>query len=194
MVWLSGRRWLAPVILTALAVVAVLSPSVGDRLERLTSNDSVVAGSESAFGWRWNHWVDVYHLAGDNPVTGVGPRIVEQELPGHQPPHNDYLRAFVEYGALGFVAYVALLASLVGLALGAHRRASGIDARTVALAFVGIVTALVVTSVAANVLGQIVLLWYVFALAAAAAWVARHHRVARSEGASVSLAGWPSSR
>jgi hypothetical protein len=42
---------------------------------------------------------------------------------------------------------------------------------------VGVVSAFVVASAAANLLGQVVLLWYVFALAASAAWVARHHAV-----------------
>jgi O-antigen ligase len=190
MVWLSGRRWLSPVILVALLGAAVLSPSVGNRVERLMSRNAVVAGSESALGWRWSHWVDVYHLAEDNPVTGIGPDVVARRLPDHQPPHNDYLRAFVEYGVLGFGAFVGLLATLVLSAVSALRRASGLDAKSVALAFVGVVTTLVVTSVAANVLGQIVLLWYVFALAAAGAWVARHHRIASSDEPTASSARW----
>ena len=191
MAWIAGRRWVVPVVLVAALAAAVLSPSVGDRLERLTTSNPVVTGSDSAFGWRWDHWVDVYRLAGDNPITGVGPAVVERRLPNHQPPHNDYLRAFVEYGVVGLLAYVGLLVSLVGLAIGAHRRAEGTTARTVALAFVGVITAVVVTSVAANLLGQVVLLWYVFALAGAAAWVSRHRRV-KTPSSGVRLAGWPS--
>ena len=100
--------------------------------------------------------------------------MVVLRLANGQPPHNDYLRAFVELGVVGLVAYLALLASLVGVAVGALRQARGPSARTVALAFAGVVAAFVVTSAAANLLGQVVLLWYVFAVAGAAAWVARH--------------------
>ena len=77
-------------------------------------------------------------------------------------------------GVVGLVAFVALLAALIGVAARANRRAQGARARTVALAFVGVITAFVVSSIAANLLGQVVILWYVFALAGAAAWVARH--------------------
>jgi O-antigen ligase len=177
MAWAAGRQRLVPVIVVGLAGAALLSPSVGDRLERLTDANPGVAGSEPALGWRWDHWQDVYRLAGDNPITGIGPGVVERRVANHQPPHNDYLRAFVEYGAAGFVTYVGLLVALVVTAVGARRVAEGIRARTVALAAVGVVTALVITSVAANLLGQVVLLWYVFALVAAASWVLRHHRV-----------------
>ena len=67
--------------------------------------------------------------------------------------------------------------ALVGIAVAAWRRARGSRSTTVALAFVGVVSSFVVTSVAANLLGQVVLLWYVLALAAAAAWVGRHGAV-----------------
>jgi hypothetical protein len=70
-----------------------------------------------------------------------------------------------------------VLVALVGVAAGAWRRARGTRAATVAQGFVGVVTAFVITSVAANLLGQVVLLWYVLALAAAAAWVGRHGAV-----------------
>jgi O-antigen ligase len=177
MAWAAGRRWLVPIIVAALVAAALLSPSVGERLERLTDANPGVTGSEPALGWRWDHWQDVYRLAGDNPVTGIGPGVVERRVANHQPPHNDYLRAFVEYGVVGFVTYLGLLAALVMTAVRARGVAEGNRARTVALAAVGVVTALVVTSVAANLLGQVVLLWYVFAVVAAAGWVARHHRI-----------------
>jgi O-antigen ligase len=188
MAWAAGRRWLVPIIAIALVAAALLSPSVADRLERLTDSNPGVAGSEPALGWRWDHWKDVYRLAADNPVTGVGPGVVERRVANHQPPHNDYLRAFVEYGAVGLVTYLGLLGSLVVTAIRARRVGEGSSARTVALAAVGVVTALVVTSVAANMLGQVVLLWYVFALVAAAGWVVRHQRV---HGADMQVAGWP---
>ena len=177
MLWVAGRRRLVPVLVVALVAFAALSPDVGHRIDQLTSSNPNVAGSESGVSWRWGQWADVAAMAGTNPVTGIGPGVVELRLVNHQPPHNDYLKALVELGVVGLLAFLAQLVALVGLAVGANRRGEGPQARTIALAFAGVVTALIVASAAANLLGQVVILWYVYALAAAAAWVGRHGSV-----------------
>jgi O-antigen ligase len=186
MAWVARRRWLVPVFVALAVVFAATSPSVGHRLDQLTAANTAVSGSESGLDWRLGHWADVAKLTARNPLTGIGPDVVVRRIADHQPPHNDYLRALVELGVVGFVAYVGLVAALIGIAVGAQRRAEGARARIVALACVGVITAYVVSSFAANLLGQVVLLWYVFALAAAAAWVARHGRV--GSGGATSLA------
>jgi O-antigen ligase len=177
MLWVAGRRRLVPVLVVLLVALVSLTPDVGHRIEQLTSSNPNVAGSESGLSWRWGQWADVAAMAGSNPVTGIGPGVVEQRLMNHQPPHNDYLKALVELGVVGLLAFLGQLAALVGLAVGANRRGEGPQARTIALAFAGVVAALIVASAAANLLGQVVILWYVYALAAAAAWVGRHGSV-----------------
>jgi O-antigen ligase len=157
-----------------LAAAALASPDVDRRIDQLTTPNAAVSGAESGFGWRLGQWSDVIDLADRNPVTGIGPDVVAARLANGQPPHNDVLRALVEMGILGLTAYMAVLVALVGVAVGAWRRAREPRSTTVALAFGGVVSAFVVTSLAANLLGQVVLLWYVLALAAAAAWVSRH--------------------
>ena len=174
MLWVAGRRRLLPALVLVLAAAAVVSPDVDRRIDQLTTPNAAVSGSESGFGWRLGQWSDVIDLADRNPVTGIGPDVVAARLANGQPPHNDVLRALVEMGILGLAAYTAVLVALVGVAVGAWRRAREARSTTVALAFVGVVSAFVVTSLAANLLGQVVLLWYVLALAAAAAWVSRH--------------------
>jgi O-antigen ligase len=177
MLWVAGKRRLVPALIVLLVAFAALSPDVGHRIDQLTSPNPNVIGSESGVGWRWGQWADVAAMAGTNPITGIGPGVVEQRLVNHQPPHNDYLKALVELGVVGLLAFLAQLAALVGLAVGANRRGEGPKARTIALAFAGVAAALVVASAAANLLGQVVILWYVYALAAAAAWVGRHGSV-----------------
>ena len=177
MLWVAGRRWLLPALVLLLIAAAVVAPDVGRRIDQLTTPNAAVSGSESGFGWRLGQWSDVVDLADRNPVTGIGPDVVAARLANGQPPHNDVLRALVEMGILGLAAYAAVLVALVGIAVTAWRRARGPRSTTVALAFVGVVSSFVVTSVAANLLGQVVLLWYVLALAAAAAWVSRHGAV-----------------
>ena len=174
MLWAAGRHRLVPALIAVLVALAAFSPGVGHRIDQLSSPNAGVNGSESGLQWRLGQWADVTRLADSNPVTGIGPDVVARRLLNGQPPHNDFLRAFVEMGVVGLVAFVVLLAALIGVAARANRRAQGARARTVALAFVGVITAFVVSSIAANLLGQVVILWYVFALAGAAAWVARH--------------------
>jgi putative inorganic carbon (HCO3(-)) transporter len=182
MLWLAGKRRVVPVVVVVLLALAVLSPAVSHRIDQLTTSNPTVVGSESGVAWRWSQWADVARMSGTNPVTGIGPGVVELRLVNHQPPHNDYLKALTETGVLGLLAFVATLTALVGVAVGAHRRAVGVPARTIALAFGGVVSGLIVASGAANLLGQVVILWYVYALAAAAAWVGRHGEVRTEPG------------
>jgi len=185
MLWVAGKRRLVPALIVLLVAVAALSPNVGHRIDQLTSSNPNVVGSESGVSWRWGQWADVAAMAGSNPITGIGPGVVEKRLVNHQPPHNDYLKALVELGVVGLLAFLAQLAALVGLAVGANRRGEGPQARTIALAFAGVAAALIVASAAANLLGQVVILWYVYALAAAAAWVGRHGSVRPDPGRAV---------
>jgi O-antigen ligase len=177
MLWVARRRWLLPALAVALVAVVLVSPDVGRRIDRLTTPNATITGSETGFGWRLGQWGDVLDLVHRNPVTGVGPDGVAAALANGQPPHNDVLRALAEMGILGLATYTAVLVALVGVAVGARRRAAGPRSTTIALAFAGVVSAFVVTSLAANLMGQVVLLWYVLALAAAAAWVGRHGAV-----------------
>ena len=132
MLWVAGKRRLVPALIVLLVAFAALSPDVGHRIDQLTSPNPNVIGSESGVGWRWGQWADVAAMAGTNPITGIGPGVVEQRLVNHQPPHNDYLKALVELGVVGLLAFLAQLAALVGLAVGANRRGEGPQARTIA--------------------------------------------------------------
>ncbi len=130
MVWVLGRRWLVPIIVIVLLVFAAATPQVGHRLDQLTTSNAAVPGSESGADWRLGQWADVARLGRDNPVTGIGPDVVALRLSNHQPPHNDYLRAFVELGLVGLVAYLGVLGTFIGVAVRAQRRAVGARART----------------------------------------------------------------
>ena len=177
MLWIARRRWLLPALAVALIAAVLMLPDVGRRIDRLTTPNATVSGSETGLGWRLGQWGDVLDLVDRNPVTGVGPDGVAAALANGQPPHNDVLRALAEMGILGLATYTAVLVALVGVAVTARRRAAGQRSTTIALAYAGVVSAFVMTSLAANLLGQVVLLWYVLALAAAAAWVGRHGAV-----------------
>jgi putative inorganic carbon (hco3(-)) transporter len=116
----------------------------------------------------------VLPLANSSPVTGIGLTSTQFATDEAKQPHNDFVRAYVETGLIGLGAYLAVLVALVALGLRAVRVSPpGTLDRGVAVGFLGCAVAFVAVSLAANVLSNVVLLWYLFAFAAAASFVAR---------------------
>ncbi|HEY3240094.1 MAG TPA: O-antigen ligase family protein, partial [Acidimicrobiia bacterium] len=157
----------------ALVVLAV--PSLSARFGDLGGSESQDTGvPESSLTWRLNYWQQVLPLARQNPVTGIGLAQTQRLTDNQQPPHNDYVRAYVETGLVGFSAYLLLLWMLVSTgrhALAAAPRAS-LD-RAVAAGFYGCAVAFVAVSIVANVFSNVVTLWYFATFAGAAAAVLR---------------------
>jgi putative inorganic carbon (HCO3(-)) transporter len=89
-------------------------------------------------------------------------------------PHNDFIRAYVETGLVGLFAYVAMLVSLVLLGRRAIRRTrKGTFERGVAAGFLGCAVAFIAVSFVANVISNVVNLWYFIAFAACASAIVK---------------------
>ncbi len=94
----------------------------------------------------------VKRLVGLGP--GMGLVLSERGYGLSTPPHNDYLRALVEYGVIGLVVFVVLLVIMwvfgyrTWRAAAAYQRASGIS-----LAFFALSTAFPIMSLTDNVFG-----------------------------------------
>ena len=114
--------------------------------------------------WRLHYWTEVIPLANANPVTGIGLASTQYETDAAKQPHNDFIRAYVETGLVGLVFYVCMLVALVGNARRAVQRAprgtleSGVAAGALACA-----VCFVLGSMAANVMSNVVSLWYLVA-------------------------------
>jgi len=168
-------------LLLTLAVVAVCAlvamPSLSSRFSSLGNSASApgVSGpSGNSLAWRLSYWSQVLPLANSNPVTGIGLNMTQYNTDAAKQPHNDFIRAYVEMGILGFGAYVFMLASLVGLGRRAIRAGPrGTLDRGIAVGFLGCAIAFVAVSAAANVMSNVVTLWYLFSFAAAASAVVR---------------------
>ncbi len=94
-------------------------------------------------------------------------------LSGEKQPHNDFVRAYVEMGAIGLTAYVILLYALGRVAVrGVKYARAGLE-RGIGVGFAACTVAFVLVSLGANVMSQAVVLWYFFAFAACAAAVAK---------------------
>jgi putative inorganic carbon (hco3(-)) transporter len=163
------------VTLVALSIAALLL--IPQFSARFTDLAEVGPGGQplgNSLAWRIGYWTEVLPLANSNPVTGIGLNSTQLITDEAKQPHNDFIRAYVETGLLGLGAYLAVLIALLGLGGGAVRASPpGSFERGVAAGFLGCAVAFVAVSVAANVLSSVVLLWYLFAFAAAAAFVAR---------------------
>ncbi|MEV0731400.1 O-antigen ligase family protein [Polymorphospora sp. NPDC050346] len=169
-----SRRMLVGLVVVAVAGVALL-PAVGERFAQITQARSVGGGpTGNTLEWRVAYWTDIVTLANRNPVTGIGPNMTQRETAEAKKPHNDFLRAYVETGVLGLLAYLAMIVLTLHTARQALRRAPpGSLDRGIAVGFAGCAVAFVAVSAASNVISNVVTLWYLFAFAAAASAVAR---------------------
>lgn len=169
----ARRWWVVGALLVAVVVVAVAVPSTVARFADVGRADRPGGDPSNSLTWRVRYWDRSLDLFTENPVTGVGLGMVAERLPEGVPPHNDYVRALVETGVLGVAAYLALFASLGVTARRALQRAGPGLERGIATGFTGVVVAVALLAVTANVLTQVVILWYLAALVGLATWVAR---------------------
>jgi putative inorganic carbon (hco3(-)) transporter len=103
--------------------------------------------------------------------------MTERQTEEEKQPHNDFLRAYVETGLIGLVAYLAMIVALVATGIGAVRASPRHSfERGVGAGFLGCALAFIAVSVAANVISNVVTLWYLFAFAAAASAVVWQQR------------------
>jgi O-antigen ligase len=183
----QSKRIIAALLIAGLAGLLVV-PSLSGRFTDLTQYQSkqVAMHGDSSSGnslaWRLSYWTEVLPLANKNPVTGIGLKMTQYSTDKAKQPHNDFIRAYVETGIIGFAAYVFMIFSLIGIGRKAVRAVPehSLD-RGVAAGFLGCAVAFVAVSLVANVISNVVNLWYLFAFAAAAASIVRRRSVEDAE-------------
>jgi putative inorganic carbon (HCO3(-)) transporter len=169
---LQSKRMLLGVILFVVCALLVV-PQLSSRFTSLTENLSASddpAGNTLA--WRLDYWSEVLALAKRNPVTGIGLGMTSRATKAEKQPHNDFLRAYVETGLIGLGAYIAMLVALLVMGIRAVRASPrGSFGRGIGAGFLGCTLAFIASSLSANVISNVVTLWYLFAFAAAASAV-----------------------
>jgi putative inorganic carbon (hco3(-)) transporter len=175
----QSKRLLFGLVVAALCAL-LLVPQLSSRFTSVTDLSGVGGQpTGNSLAWRINYWTEVLPLANANPVTGIGLNMTQYNTDAAKQPHNDFIRAYVEMGVLGFGAYLAMLIALVGLGRRAVRASPPrtLD-RGVAAGFLGCAVAFVAVSASANITSNVVSLWYLFTFAAAASGVVLRHRQA----------------
>jgi putative inorganic carbon (hco3(-)) transporter len=162
------------VLVVALACALLLVPQLSSRFTSLASAGGAGPTSNNSLTWRLDYWTQVLPLANENPVTGIGLDQTQFNTDQAKQPHNDFIRAYVETGVVGLLAFLAMLAALLVQGTRAVRasppRSLG---RAIGAGFLGCAVAYVAVSAAANVVSNVVMLWYLFTFAAAAGAVVR---------------------
>ena len=173
-----SRAILVSVVVAVLAATVAV-PSLGARFSEIGTSSTAGGGpTGNTLEWRLNYWTEVLPLANANPVTGIGLNVTQYQTDAAKQPHNDFIRAYVETGVLGLATYIAMLAAMVGNARRAVQRSRrGTFDRGVAAGALGCAWCYILTSLAANVMSNVVSLWYLVTFTAAAAYVARRHTV-----------------
>lgn len=180
---LQSKKLILGLFLAGLLAVALI-PQLGSRFTQLAEPSESSTHTGNSLEWRLEYWGEVVTLARRSPLWGIGLGQTQRITEAQKQPHNDVLRAFVETGLLGLAGYLLSLAAMARvayLALAAtapNRRATSIR-RGVAVGFAGCVVAFISVSLVANVITNVVNLWYFLTFAAAASCVARSNERTR---------------
>lgn len=168
-----GRRWLLLAMTLVTIAVAPFVPAVGERLADLDEGPTLRGTPGNSLTWRLDYWQTVVEVGEGRRATGVGLGVVSELTDSGREPHNDFVRSFVELGAIGLAAYLGFL-----LVMGWQVRTTLIRTqseteppglpRCLAEGFAGLFAAYLIESVTGNPMTQLILLSYVVALALAA--------------------------
>ena len=173
-VGLLQTRKLLLLLPAGLALVPVVAPSVLQRLADLQREETLSGTPGNSLLWRVDHWGELLRHTTGHELLGLGPG--EADFLGDEvlPPHNDFVRMFVETGLAGLVAYVALLVAIVVLLRRAltHPAVTGLG-RGLVVAASAATAAFVVNSIGGNLISQLAILLYFFTLLGLASAVLR---------------------
>ena len=175
--FMGRRRLMLGLMVAGIMVSLVALPSIAGRFADLGSSTSAAGYASNSLSWRFDYWGDVFPLADKDPITGIGLNMSSYETSQQKEPHNDFLRAYVETGVIGTIAYLALLLSMILVARDSMRftkRRPWSYERSISVGFAACVIAFLVISLVSNVITEVIVLWYYVAFAAAAYAVTRY--------------------
>jgi putative inorganic carbon (HCO3(-)) transporter len=164
---------------SALLAVALV-PGLGARFAAVGAEQQLPGGPETgnSLEWRLTYWAQVLPLANSSPVTGIGLNMTQYQTSAAKQPHNDFIRAYVEIGVTGFLAYVAMHIFLLRNGILAIRNSiRGTFEHGVATGALGCAVCFLLGSAGANVMSNVVSLWYLMAFSAAGSYIARRNPV-----------------
>jgi O-Antigen ligase len=162
----QGKRAIAVAGLVLIGVL-LLAPSTAARFADLEHEQTATGAAGNSLVWRFGYWKQAIDL-NNNPLLGNGLRSVGETTDVEKEPHNDFIRVFVETGAIGLAAYLWFVVALWRTGKQAIANTRDGLFQGIAVGFFGCVVAFLLLSLVSNVITQLAILWYFVAFAAAA--------------------------
>lgn len=154
----QSKRLIAGCLLGVVLAVSVV-PGVTDRFADLGQERQVGRGDPNSLAFRFRYWQAIAPMANSTPIVGIGPDMVERSRPEKLQPHNTFLQAYVETGAVGLLALLGVVWAVAKDLRAALRRGLGRPAG-VAVAGLAAAVAFGVQLGTENLLLQVLVLWY----------------------------------
>ncbi len=128
-------------------------------------------GDGNSFNWRLAQWTYLFKQWQQFPWFGFGLGVNKYVSANGLEPHNDYVRALVEGGVIGFTTFIGLLvAQVVHLLQLIRTSVVGSEHRAFCLTLLGISVSLAVGMITENIFTHTTLFFYWWALLAVAGW------------------------
>src|SRR4029079_8328977 len=123
------------------------------ELETKAYSDNI---SENSLTWRFRHWQALWPLTHVIDLTAIGLNMTVSSAPDvAKEPHNDYLRAYLEMGVIGFASFVFLVGACIAVGYRAYRSARTDLTRGIGLAFFSVSVALAIASLTDNLISNV---------------------------------------
>jgi O-antigen ligase len=187
LVGLTQQRRLLPLIAVGVLAVGLWAPSVGERVADLNQSN----GETPAFGidpnslaFRQRYWTRLLGTYNESPIIGQGIGSSEDVLSQGRfreryryEPHNIYVQALVEMGALGVSALGFVIAAGARDLRRAARLASSRPERAIALSASVVSASLLIQGLSDNVLTSGVVMVYWAAIVGTAIGTTAHNNL-----------------
>jgi putative inorganic carbon (HCO3(-)) transporter len=148
-------------LVAAIMAAVVLAPSAVSRVQDLTRERYTGTAPSNSLEWRLGYWGDLVDSAdGSTRLTGIGLEEVQRTASEQLQPHNVFVQTYVELGAFGVAALVALIGTM-GVHLISRTRTVRTPADSaVAWAACAIAAALLLQFLSENLLTNVAAYWY----------------------------------
>ena len=154
---IARYRVLLVVVPLAIAIAFVALPGVHSRVQSVNQQQELQYGTGDSFHTRVELWRQNLPKAQQKPLTGLGLGSIVQESDTSAHVHSDYVRALVETGVFGFLAFVwLLLSAAVGCAVAMRwaRRSGSVPLQAAAVAGFAAAVAYILASGDSNLMTQ----------------------------------------
>jgi putative inorganic carbon (HCO3(-)) transporter len=159
--FLQDRRIVA-IVLGGAAIALLAVPSITARLSDLLKSHPYATNADpNSLSWRFGYWAKVLPLVRHSPVTGIGLDMVQRIEPAGLPPHDVYVQALVESGAIGLLATLNAVVASIRSFRGALRRKYDPWGRSLLVGAIAAGVGFLIQTITENLYTQAVSQWYV---------------------------------